>query len=91
MKFDDKYIDQLSVSPAVTALVVDAANRIAETARTTAQRDTGDYANGIVVRVKRQKRVVALVVASDWKSMIVESKTGNLVRALNANKRRGRG
>jgi hypothetical protein len=89
VKFNNAFFEELSVSEPVTALCVDAAERIAEIARNGVNKLTGDYANGIGVAVKRQKRSVALVIASDPKSLIIESKTGNLARALRAAKKRG--
>ena len=91
MQFNEAFFQELSTSAPVTALVVGAAEQIAEPARKSAPVDTGDYRDGIVVRTKRQKRAVALVVATDRKSLIIEAKTGNLVRALNAAKRAPRG
>lgn len=91
VKFNNRYFDDLSRSPGVTQLVKDAAEKIAATARATAPVDTGEYRAGITVRVKQQRRSVALVVSTDPKTMIIESKTGNLARALRANvKGRGR-
>jgi hypothetical protein len=87
--FNNAFFEELSVSEPVTALVVEAADRVAEIARNALPRITGDYANGIGVAVKHQKRSVALVVASDPKSLIIESKTGNLARALKAAHKRG--
>lgn len=91
MKFNNAFFEELSTSPAVTALCTGIAQEIATDAIRTAPRNTGAYANKIHVEVKRQRRSVALVVASDPKSIIIESKTGNLVRALNRKKRGGRG
>lgn len=89
VKFNNQFFEDLSVSEPVTELVVEAANRVADIARSTAERDTGAYANSIGVSVKHQKRSVALVTASDPKSLIIESKTGNLARALKAAHKRG--
>lgn len=91
MQFNNAFFEELSRSPGVQAVTVEAANRVAATARSQAPRDSGDYAKGIVVRKKFQRRVVALVEGTDPKTMLIESKTGNLVRALQANKRSGRG
>jgi hypothetical protein len=88
MQFNNAFFEELSVSEPVTALVVDAAERIAGIARETAPVDTGEYRNSIAVTVKRQKRSVALVVATDAKWAVIEAKTGNLVRALKAGRRR---
>jgi hypothetical protein len=91
MEINNAYFEQLSRSPAVVKVTVDAAQRVAKTARDRGPKDSRDYVNGIKVRVKYQRRVVALVEGTDPKTMLIESKTGNLVRALQANKRRGRG
>lgn len=87
VEFNDAFFENLSRSPAVTGLCVEAAERIAGVARSTAPVDSGEYRDGIVVRTKYQRRAVAVVVATDPKSMIIESKTGNLARALRAAKR----
>lgn len=84
VQFNNGYFDQLSRSPGVVKITVDAARRIAATARATAPANTGDYRNGIRVRLKYQRRAVALVEGTDKKTMIIESKTGNLARALRA-------
>jgi len=88
-KLNDAFFDDLSVSPEVTALCVEVAEDVAQIARTTAPEGWSGYEEGIVVTTKRQKRAVALVEATDPKSMIVESKTGNLARALRSVKKRG--
>lgn len=89
MRFNNAFFEELGVSEPVTELVTEVAERVAGIARSTGPRDSEDYVNGIGVRVKRQKRSVALVVASDPKSMIIESRTGNLARALRAAKKSG--
>ncbi len=89
MQFNDAFFDELGTSPGVTALVVDVADGVAETARSTAPEKTGEYKAGIKVILKHQRRSVALVVGTDPKTMIIESKTGNLARALRAAKKRG--
>lgn len=90
MKFNEAYFDKLGHSPEVTGLVVRKAENVAGRARTTAPVDTGAYRDGIGVRVKNAAhRNVALVVATDPKSMLIESETGNLLRALNAEKSSG--
>jgi hypothetical protein len=91
VKFNDAYFDELSRSAGVAGLVDEATERIAGTARSTAPvGETGDYRDGIVTAGKYQRRYVGLVIATDPKSMIVESKTGNLARALRTNTKRGR-
>lgn len=87
MEFNDAFFENLSRSPAVTGLVVAAAEKVAAAARASAPVESGAYRAGIVVRTKYQRRTVALVVATDPKSMLLESQTGNLARALNSVKR----
>ncbi len=91
MQVNNAFFEQLGRSPQVVKLVRDAGERVAKTARDRGPKDSREYVNGIKVRVKYQRRVVALVEGTDPKTMLIESKTGNLVRALQANKRRGRG
>lgn len=59
-----------------------AADRVASAARASAPVDTGAYRNSIHVEMKFQQRAVAVVVADSDHAMIVESRTGNLARAL---------
>lgn len=89
--FNESFFQDLSRSAGVTNLCMGIAENIAADARSTAPVDTEAYRKGIVVRLKHQKRSVALVVATDPKSMLIEAKTGNLVKALQRAKRRGRG
>ncbi|GAA1736858.1 HK97 gp10 family phage protein [Microcella frigidaquae] len=91
MQFNNAFFEQLSRSPGVVSVTVEAANRVAATARENAPVDSGKYRKGIVVRKKFQRRVVALVEGTDPKTMLIESKTGNLVRALQKNKQVRRG
>lgn len=84
MEFNETFFANLGKSAEVTNLCLDRANKIAELARSTAPIDEGDYRDSIqVVTKEATKRNVVLVVAGNWKSMIIEAKTGNLVRALN--------
>ena len=90
MKHNQSFYDELLVSPAVEALVMEPTKRVAGIAQSTAPVDSGDYKAGIVTRTKRQKRVVGVVQATDPKSMIIEAQTGNLARAVRAVGGRGR-
>ncbi|MFJ4168494.1 HK97 gp10 family phage protein [Paenarthrobacter sp. NPDC089714] len=90
VEYNDAFFERLGKSAEVTDLCSDVANEVASTARATAPRNTNDYADGISVEVvERGRRNVALVVAKDSKSLLIESKTGNLARALNQVKRGG--
>ena len=89
LTFNQAFFDELSRSPGVAALVDAAVERIAATARATAPADTGEYRDGIVTASKLQRRYVGLVIGTDPKTMLIESRTGNLARALRSNTRRG--
>jgi len=87
-KFNDAVFDEILNSAGVDRLTESVANEIASTARSTAPVDSGDYKAGIGVRKKRSShRPVYLVVGENWKTMIIEARTGNLVRALRARRR----
>lgn len=90
MQFNEGFFEKLSRSPGIKRLVLEEAEKVAAIARDTAPVDTGDYKKGIEVQMKEQKRAVALVVGTDRKTMLIESKTGNLARALQRWKRRPR-
>lgn len=81
--WNDHFIPGLAKSARVRAIVVDAAEEVAAGARAAAPVDTGAYRDSIHVEVEETPhRVLARVVASDEKSMIIEARTGNLARAL---------
>lgn len=74
---------KLAHSARVGAACKAEAEKIAALARSTAPVDSGDYANSIHVVIEdHPTRITAQVVASDWKSLIIESITGNLARAV---------
>lgn len=88
--FNDSFFEQLGRSPAVIGLCVEKANRVAAAARASAPRDSNAYANSIRVEVvRRGRRNAALVIADSPIALLVESKTGNLARALNQVKKSG--
>lgn len=91
MQFNEEFFQELSRSPGVEALVLQVAEEVAADIRATAPVDTGAYKKGFQVRLKRQKRSVALVVGTDPKTLLIESKTGTMVRALQRAKKRSRG
>ncbi|UOE45474.1 HK97 gp10 family phage protein [Agromyces larvae] len=88
MEFNNAFFEQLGRSTGVRGVVDAAAERVAATARANAPVDTGQYRNSIRTTGKMQRRYVGLVVAGDDKAMVIESRTGNLARALRANARR---
>lgn len=60
------------------------AERVAARARATAPVATGEYRDSITVETDVTDRVVARVVARDRKSHLIESRTGNLTRAIDS-------
>lgn len=90
-KVNNAFFDDLGRSPKVVALVNQKRDQVAEAARAAAPVDSGAYRRGIVTRGKVQKRrYVGLVVGTDRKTLILESKLGILARALRS-VGRGRG
>ena len=75
---------KLAHSRGVAKVCLQHAEKVAATARSTAPVDTGDYAGSIRAVIEdHHTRVTAQVIASDPKSMLIESMTGNLARSLN--------
>ncbi|WP_252576049.1 hypothetical protein [Pseudarthrobacter cellobiosi] len=90
MKWNNALFTKLGHSPKVTAVLQRHLDSIAARAKADAPVDTGDYRDRITTRIKSTAtRNVGLVVAEDPASMFVESETGNLARALNAEKTGG--
>ncbi|MBF4628895.1 HK97 gp10 family phage protein [Curtobacterium flaccumfaciens] len=88
MQFNERYFDELLMSPGVDRLVGSITDGVAADARANAPVDTGAYRSGIVHTKKRSShRIVHLVKATDPKSLIIEARTGNLSRALRRRKR----
>lgn len=89
LDFDQAYFDRVMRSAGVQSLERAAAERVLAAAKASAPVDTGDYRRGLKIEKAEAKyRTVYLVVGTDWKTMLVESRTGNLARAL---KSAGRG
>lgn len=83
VKFDQGFFDTVLKSPGVERLTRQAAERALAKARATAPVDSGDYKKGLkVVRAPRRYRTAYLVEGTDRKTLLIESKTGNLARAL---------
>jgi hypothetical protein len=90
VQFNDKFFERIGKSAGVTAMAKDIAEKALGIAKASAPVDEADYVNGLHVEVKTvENRNVALVVGSDWKTMLIESKTGNLARALKQVKKSG--
>jgi hypothetical protein len=87
VQFNDFYFDEILKSAQVENLTREAAQRALAIARATAPVDEGDYKRGLHIEEKETPyRTVVRVVGSDAKTLLIESKTGNLARALKAAK-----
>jgi len=88
IEFNPRFFETVLRAPAVEQLVDGIAASAQRTAKATAPVDEGDYRDGIRVEHHESRyRRAARVVGTDEKTMIIESKTGNLARALKAAKR----
>lgn len=87
VKFNDKYFDELMNSAGVKAMTRRAAEKTLAYAQSHAPVDTGTYRDGLrIEEVKHAHRTTCMVVGTDPKTRLVESKTGNLRKALKAGK-----
>ena len=85
--FNDSFFDQMLNSAGVRALTRGAAEKALGVAKANAPVDTGAYRDGLEVKaVQRAHRPTYMVVGTDAKTMLVESRTGNLRKALKAAK-----
>lgn len=81
--FNDRFFDEIMRSAAVVGLCEAKAQRVLAAAKASAPVDSGAYRAGLAVeRHDSAHRAVVRVVGSDAKTLLVESKTGNLARAL---------
>lgn len=72
-------------SAAMNAMLQGKGEAVASAARQSAPVDTGEYRASILVRVvDHPTRSVAQVYSDDDKAQVIESRTGNLARALDA-------
>jgi len=75
-------ISEVLSSPGVRAMLTEKAERVAARARGSAPVDTGAYEASIHVEQATTDRAVVRVVAAVPYALVVESRTGNLARAL---------
>lgn len=81
--FNNSFFDEMLNSAGVRALTRGAAEKALNIARANAPVDTGDYRDGLQVEaVQHAHRTTYRVVGTDAKTMLIESQTGNLVKAL---------
>lgn len=85
MEFNPQFFKDILNSEGAAELCEMGANAVYEIAYGTAPVDSGAYRDGLkVVRSRTGTRVTGLVVGEDWKTLLVESQTGNLARAVRA-------
>lgn len=81
--FNNSFFDEMLNSAEVRALTRGAAEKALNIARANAPVDTGAYRDGLQVEaVQHAHRTTYRVVGTDAKTMLIESQTGNLVKAL---------
>lgn len=81
--FNNSSFDEMLNSAGVRALTRGAAEKALNIARANAPVDTGAYRDGLQVEaVQHAHRTTYRVVGTDAKTMLIESQTGNLVKAL---------
>lgn len=85
--FNESYFASVLRTAPVETLTKERAQAVLTTAQATAPVKTGDYERGLILQKhSAQYRDAWRVVGIDWKTMLVESKTGNLARALRRTK-----
>lgn len=86
--FDDGFFATIMRSAGIEALCRAKAEDALAIAQSTAPVATGAYRDGLTVeKVPHAYRDTYEVVGHDWKTLLVEDKTGNLARALKAVKK----
>jgi hypothetical protein len=85
--FNEHYFEKVLRQPAVEALTDAAGDRALAAAKAGAPVDTGEYRDELHIEHHEGRfRRTTQVVGGDPKTMIIESKTGNLARAIKAAK-----
>ena len=83
VEFNPRFFETILREPKVEAVVDAAAQRTLAAAKANAPVDTGAYRDGLHIEHHDSRyRRAARVVGSDDKTMLIESKTGNLARAV---------
>ena len=82
VKLNRRGMDALLNDPGIHAYLTPIAERVADTARASAPVATGAYRDSIGVEAGSTDRSVVRVVAGARHALLVESRTGNLSRAL---------
>lgn len=85
VEFNGAFFDRIMKSAEIDDITKKKADVALAIAQHTAPVDSGDYKRGLaVVRHDAAYRFSWRVIGRDWKTLLVESKTGNLARALKA-------
>lgn len=88
VEINEKFFNRIGHDQSISQLTHTIAEAAAIEARATAPYDTGDYQRSIHTRkVTSKRRTMWQVIADDWKSAILEAKTGNLRKAVNRAKK----
>ncbi|MEE8738292.1 MAG: HK97 gp10 family phage protein [Bifidobacterium sp.] len=83
VEFNESFFDAILHSAGIESLCRQKAETVLSEAKATAPVDTGAYRDGIELKtVHHAHRDTYMVVGTDPKTMLVESRTGNLARAL---------
>jgi hypothetical protein len=83
VEFNDQFFDEIMKSAGVKQLTRQAAERVLAAAVSKAPVDTGAYRDGLgIEEVEHAHRTTVMVVGHDPKTMLIESKTQNLLKAL---------
>lgn len=83
IEFNPEFFETAMRWPTVERLVDSIAEDALARAKSDAPVDTGDYRRGLRIEHRESRyRRVAKVVGTDSKTMLVESKTGNLARSI---------
>ncbi|MEI3845211.1 MULTISPECIES: HK97 gp10 family phage protein [unclassified Microbacterium] len=87
VEFNPKFFDAILRTARVETLTDEVAERALAIAKSTAPVDSGDYRDGLhIEHYEATYRRTTRVVGDDAKTLLIESKTGNLARALKAAK-----
>lgn len=83
LKYNQSFFDGIMRTAGIQSLERSIAERVLAVAKANAPYKSGDYKKGLrIVKAERKYRTAYLVEGTDWKTLLVESKTGNLARAL---------
>lgn len=85
VEFNDAFFEDILRSAGVQALCKQKAEEALAIAKRNAPVDTGDYQRGLrVEKVAHRARDTFMVVGTDAKTLLIESQTHNLAKALKA-------